>query len=266
MLRLSAMRPTERLESGAQMYGYGAPSLPAGLRVYAFGDVHGRSDLLERLKRELNSIVNNDPSKKAIVVGLGDCIDRGPDSRGVIDLLIEGLVPGVEQVILRGNHEDLLLRFLDQPDSVGGLWFRLGGLDFLRSYGVDIRPYTGARPDIRMARAELARRLPSGHLSFVRSLPIWHVIGDFLFVHAGVRSGIPISHQAIEDLLWIRDGFSDRDEPFEKVVVHGHTPTDAPYLGRHRIGIDTAAYATNRLTCVVLEGSQRQVLTVESTQ
>ncbi|MGH6922619.1 MAG: metallophosphoesterase family protein [Propylenella sp.] len=261
-LRRLAAQPSETPRASEQNSAPHTASAPEGLRIYAFGDVHGRSDLLRLLRGEIDRGIGERAPRKAIVIGLGDYIDRGPDSSGVIDLLLEGFGAGVEHVFLRGNHEDLLLRFLDRPERVGRSWFRLGGLDLVRSYGVDIRPYAGADPDLRAAREELALRLPGRHLAFIQSLPISHILGDYLFVHAGVRIGIPFGKQASEDMLWVRDGFSDRDESFEKIVVHGHTPTEEPFLGRYRINVDTAAYATSRLTCVVLEGTGRQVLQV----
>ena len=236
--------------------------LPEGLRVYAFGDVHGRTDLLRGLRDEIRRHIGYSDPARTVVIGLGDYVDRGPDSRGVIDLLLEAFGADVETVLLRGNHEELLLRFLDQPEAAGPAWLRMGGLHFLQSYDVDIRPYAGASPDLQMARDDLIHHLPSKHLALLQAMPTSRTLGDYLFVHAGVRVGVPSTRQKTEDLLWIRTGFSDRDEPFEKVVVHGHTPSAMPYSGRYRINVDTAAYASGRLTCVILEGSRRQMLQI----
>jgi serine/threonine protein phosphatase 1 len=261
-LKRQAPSSQERFSTSPQGPAPESACVPPGSRVYAFGDVHGRADLLQQLRCEIKRSLDDRAPQKAVVVGLGDYIDRGPDSRGVIELLQEGFDSRIEHVFLRGNHEELFLGFLNEPEASGKLWFRMGGLDCLRSYGVDIGPYTGASPDMSKAREDFVRCLPSGHVAFIQTLPMWSALGDYLFVHAGVRTHLPLSEQATEDLLWIREGFSDRDEPFEKIVVHGHSPTDVPYVGRHRICIDTAAYATNRLTCIVLEGTQREILQV----
>src|SRR4029079_13806583 len=123
-----------------------------------------------------------------------------------------------------------------------------------------IRPFAGARADLLSAREELFRSFPGSHWSLLRSMPTSYVLGDYVFVHAGVRTGVPLAQQKTHDLLWLREGFSDRDDPFEKIVVHGHTSIEAPYFGRYRINIDTGAYATNTLTCLVLEGSKQVLL------
>lgn len=236
-------------------------TLPAGLRIYAFGDVHGRLDLVERLKAAIAADLAAAPVAEALVVGLGDLIDRGPASRGVVDL-VSGPGWPTTLVALRGNHEETLLRFLDDPLRHGAFWLRYGGDATLASYGVDRRLLVGSRPDYRAIRDAFVTTLPPAHLLFLQRLPLTHEAGDYFFVHAGAKHGRPLADQAADDLLWIREGFADRDHVFEKIVVHGHTPVDEPFLGRNRINLDTGAYLTGRLSCLVLEGDARRLITI----
>ena len=149
------------------------------------------------------------------------------------------------------------------PKRCGPTWLANGALETLRSYAVDVRKISRLDDgELQAIRASLARNLPPGHLLLLQRLPLSYVSGDYFFVHAGVRLGVGIEGQVARDLLWIRDGFADGDEPFEKVVVHGHTPVDQPYLGRYRINLDTGAYFTNRLSCLVLEGTSVRLLEV----
>jgi serine/threonine protein phosphatase 1 len=235
---------------------------PDGWRIYAFGDLHGRRDLLERLRSAIAADIDRSTATKNVIVGLGDYIDRGPDSRPVIDILLQGLVPQAEQILLRGNHEDLLLRFLDDPVGVGSSWFQLGGLECLRSYGVDVRPFLRAGFDARAARQEFMRLMPSEHLRLIESMPLRLVAGDYFFVHAGVRPGIPLDQQAARDLLWIRREFIEAQPEWDKVIVHGHFPVAEPFIGARRINLDTGAFVSNRLTCIILESSGRHLLQV----
>jgi serine/threonine protein phosphatase 1 len=199
----------------------------------------------------------------ATLVGLGDYIDRGPDSRRVIERLIENPL-GLTTVCLRGNHEKMLVDFMERPAEKGPVWLRYGAESTLLSYGVDF-PLSVSRltpADYQALRDRLAETMPAAHLEFLRHLPTSATIGDFFFVHAGARPGRPLGDQREEDLLWIREGFADRDEPFEKVIVHGHTPVDQAYLGKHRINLDTGGYASDRLSVLVLEGGERRLLSV----
>jgi serine/threonine protein phosphatase 1 len=231
-----------------------------GVRVYAFGDVHGRADLLRPLFSAIERQVGRSHLARSVVVGLGDYIDRGGESRAVIEALING-VPGCELVPVRGNHEQMLLDFLEDPKRCGPAWLANGALETLRSYAVEVRKISRLEDDeLQAIRASLARNLPPGHLLLLQRLPLSYVSGDYFFAHAGVRPGVGFKDQVARDLLWIRDGFADGDEPFEKVVVHGHMPVDQPYLGRYRINLDTGAYFTNRLSCLVLEGTTVSLL------
>jgi len=228
-----------------------APRVPPETRVYAIGDIHGRVDLL----RDMHQMIHEDAyawqAPRNVVVYVGDYIDRGPHSREVIDLLIEEPLPGFERVHLMGNHEDSLLRFLVDIE-IAPVWLTYGGTATLQSYGV--RPPRGGREDeLRRAQDLLARHLPAAHLRFYRGLGISHVEGDYFFVHAGVRPGVPLPEQTDQDLVWIRDEFLRSEERFEKKVVHGHTPVPRPDFRDNRINLDTGAYATGRLTAAVFE-------------
>jgi serine/threonine protein phosphatase 1 len=231
---------------------------PPGSRIYAIGDMHGRLDLLQRLRTMIVEDTDRHPTKRKVVVYLGDYVDRGPDSRGVIELLATKPLPGFESVFIKGNHEDSLLQFLTDP-GVGVSWLAYGGDAALYSYGV--RP-----PDVRKVDELLAAQqafieaLPPEHLDFLCALKHVHIEGDYAFVHAGFREGVPIKFQTPEDMMWIRNEFLWSEADFGKIVVHGHTIADQPQIRGNRIGIDTGAFATGTLTCLVLEGSERRFL------
>jgi serine/threonine protein phosphatase 1 len=235
------------------------PRVPDGRRVYAVGDVHGRDDLLSRL----HALIAEDAAAAAAVrkslVHLGDYIDRGPSSRQVIERLAAGPPSGFEAVFLKGNHDDFLLRFLD-GGAVPDLWLMNGGLATLASYGIELGLPPVEPADVDDLRRDLTRRLGPGHLDFLRGLRPSHAVGDYLFVHAGVRPGVDLAAQDPVDLMWIRGDFLDWEGPFGRVVVHGHTITPAPVFRPNRIGIDTGAYRTGRLTCLVLEGATQRLL------
>jgi len=227
------------------------PSEPR--RIYAIGDIHGRLDLLERALAAIRGDVQA-RGAAALTVTVGDYIDRGPDSRGVVECLAADPFP-TPYVALKGNHEDMLEAFLADA-AAGPQWFDNGGEATLESYGVRLRGYAAA--EIEAARAAFAAALPPAHLEFLRALKLSHGCGGFFFCHAGVRPGVPLALQDPEDLLWIREPFLLSGADFGAVVVHGHTPAAEPELRRNRIGIDTGAFFSGRLTCVALgEGSPR---------
>jgi serine/threonine protein phosphatase 1 len=232
------------------------PEVPAGTRVYAIGDIHGRLDLLRQLNRQIVDDAAIDPVPRNVVVYLGDFVDRGSESSGVIDCLLDEALPGFETVHLRGNHEDSMLQFLGDI-LIGPAWLSYGGAQTLESYGIT-RPRSDR--DLIRAQGELRQVLPERHRAFLRRLKLTHVEGGYLFVHAGIRPGVPLERQAPQDMLWIRDEFLLSTTDFGKVVVHGHTITDEPDVQPNRIGIDTGAFATNRLTCLVLQGSEMRFL------
>ena len=233
--------------------------IPEGKRVYAVGDIHGRVDLL----LEIHGMIEADADaavRARTVVYLGDYIDRGLHSREVIDLLLDRPIPDVDAVHLRGNHEEMLLRFLDDP-RLAAPWLDYGGAETLLSYGV-----AGAVGSMNTAegvlawRDGLARNIPERHLEFLRGLTDSFEVGDYIFVHAGIRPGIPIGEQNADDLLWIRDEFLSSKVDHGRVVVHGHSIRKEPEIRRNRIGIDTGAFASGVLTCLVLDGDERRFL------
>ena len=231
------------------------PAAAPGSRVYAVGDIHGRSDLLRRLHASMREDAAAAEGARTIAVYLGDYVDRGDDSRGVVELAAAGPGPGFETVHLKGNHDDFLLRFLDDP-GVAGIWFANGGDATLESYGVV--PEAGEAAEDLRDRFRTA--LPESHRAFFASLRLTFECGDYFFVHAGVRPGVPLDGQAEEDLCWIREEFLDSGADFGRIVVHGHTPEAEVCFRDNRIGVDTLAWATGHLSCVVLTGSERRVL------
>lgn len=233
--------------------------LPKNHRLYCIGDIHGRLDLLLEAHQKITFDAADFNGIK-ILVYLGDYIDRGMHSRQVIDCLLENNFPDFEKVFLSGNHEQVLLQFLLSTDaSIAHDWFRFGGLSTLVSYGVKVRGIPALK-DLAGLRAELREKLPAGHLDFFEHLVLNYEIGGYFFVHAGIRPKIKLHLQRAEDMLWIREEFLNSDEFHGKVIVHGHSVTDEPEIRHNRIGIDTGAYASGRLTCAVFEGSSSQFL------
>ena len=225
-------------------------SVPEGTRIYAIGDIHGRLDLLDSVLARIDTDMGEHPASNAIRIFLGDYIDRGPDSKRVLDRLVNYCVTE-PTVCLMGNHEAFLREFLKNPDVLP-IWRRCGGLDTLLSYGLAPKIETDAQDQQELA-SELDRILPSSHREFLSGLKQYFICGDFFFAHAGVRPGICLTKQSEYDLLWIREDFLLSEDHFGKVVVHGHTPVLEPDVRPNRINIDTGAYATGRLTCLVLE-------------
>jgi serine/threonine protein phosphatase 1 len=229
------------------------PSVPTGRRIYAVGDIHGRADLLSKLFMRIDEDLKARPTADAIQVFLGDYIDRGSSSRQVIDLLIERR-RGNAIVLLKGNHEECALRFLNDP-TVLSEWKNIGGLNTVLSYGVTPTRRDDPRSQQQVATA-FGHSMPESHRRFLQGLALSFTCGDFFFAHAGVRPGIPLQEQSQRDLLWIREDFLLHEEHFGKIVVHGHTPARQPEVRPNRINIDTGAYATGQLTCLVLEDDQ----------
>jgi serine/threonine protein phosphatase 1 len=227
------------------------PRLPDGIRVYAIGDVHGRADLLQSLLTVVDVDLDRSAPERAIQVFLGDYIDRGPQSRAVLDLLIRRS-QSHETVCLKGNHEVFLLDVLKDPAKLQ-VWRHYGGLLTLMSYGVTPTMNPTAEEQVKLIEA-LQRALPPEHLAFLKQLPTSFSCGDFFFVHAGVRPGVSLDKQNEQDLLWIRDEFLNSDERFGKYIVHGHTPVSTPDVRPNRINIDTGAYATGNLTLLTIQG------------
>ncbi len=236
-----------------------------GRIVYAVGDVHGRLDLFEALKAAiLADVVTSNSAARPLVVFVGDYVDRGPNSREVIDALIAfSREPSVEVEALRGNHEAAMLGFLLDVEA-GPVWATWGGDATLRSYGV-FAPAPGApEPEWIAAQAQFAAAIPPEHEDFLNGLPLSLMLGGYLFVHAGVRPGVAFDAQEPEDLLMIRSPFLEHGKPLGRIVVHGHTPEDEPFVSPVRIGVDTGAYATGVLTAVRLEADAVSFLQARS--
>jgi serine/threonine protein phosphatase 1 len=226
-------------------------------RVYVIGDIHGRSDLLEQMVIQISRDLEMNPVSSAVTITLGDYIDRGPDSRGVLERLARNPFP-TDFVALKGNHEVLFEAFLGDP-TVAHHWRRLGGLETLHSYGVPIGDLM-MRSGYEQAAAALQAAVPDEHFRFLASLRISIVFDRYFMCHAGVRPGIKLDRQSAEDLLWIRDEFLSSTADFGKIVVHGHTPNQRLEILPNRINIDTGAFVTGRLTCAVLGHSEPRFL------
>jgi serine/threonine protein phosphatase 1 len=226
------------------------PRVPEGVRIYAIGDIHGRADLLERMLDRIDADLASNPVRIGIQVFLGDYIDRGPASREVLDRLV-ARNGSCRSVFLKGNHESYLTGFLTNPPILED-WQRYGGLETLMSYGITPSINANAATQVQLAAA-LDQALPESHRRFIGNLKSSFTCGDYFFVHAGVRPGIPLTKQREEDLLWIRQDFLLYEEDFSKIVVHGHTPVPQPDVRPNRINIDTGAFATGQLTCLILE-------------
>lgn len=236
------------------------PVVPAGTRLYAVGDVHGRVDLLEQIEEAiLDDLAAADRPVQPFLVMLGDYVDRGFESRLVLDRLIERPPPGLARVLLLGNH-DLWLREFLAGAPVGDAWLQFGGDATLASYGVGLDRSLPEPERLAAARAALLERFPPGHRRLLDELEPAFGFGDYFFCHAGVRPGVPLEAQSEADLLWIREPFLSFAGEFGKIVVHGHTVEDRPVVRRNRIGIDTGACWTGRLTCLVLEGDEHRFL------
>jgi len=235
------------------------PVVPDGTVVWAVGDIHGRLDLLQPLVEAMVADLTASTATRKVVVFLGDYIDRGPDSRGVLRLL-SGLsaVQGVEWRFLKGNHEQAMLGFLDDP-SAGPKWCEYGGDNALRSYGLRVPDLAHRTEAWARVAADLRHKLTAGEIEFLENLELSYTVGDYFFSHAGARPGVALDRQSPEDLMWIRQPFLNSQTAFERVVVHGHTPAKAVQADSRRIGIDTKAYDSGVLTALRLEGSKRSL-------
>ena len=234
------------------------PRVPDDRRIYVVGDIHGRIDLLARLHAMILADAETAPDRKRVLIYLGDYVDRGPGSFEVVDALIYQPLAGFEAVHLMGNHEDMMLEFLDGPPAP--LWTANGGIATLASYGVEPPAALFHPADLETFRRRLQEAMPEDHLRFLQNLRFYHIEGDYFFVHAGVRPGVPLDAQEPREMMWIRDRFLISDGDFGKRVVHGHTPSLLPEVYDNRIGIDTGAFYTGRLTCLVLEGAEHRFL------
>ena len=235
------------------------------MQTYAIGDIHGHLDLLRRAHEliEQDRLDNGDPDSP--VVHIGDLVDRGPDSRGVVALLAEGQAERRNWITLKGNHDRMFQRFLENPawhdpglrSELTWLHPHLGGATTLASYGV---ANAGERP-VAEGHAEAVGKVPAAHRLFLAGLPTSFVRGECVFVHAGIRPGVDLRDQTEDDLVWIRKGFLDDPRDFGPLVVHGHTAIDAPTHYGNRLNIDSSAAYGGPLSAVVIEGRNAWLLT-----
>ena len=237
-------------------------SVPADTLLYAIGDIHGRLDLLDEMFRRIADEAGVFDARRRLLVFLGDYVDRGPDSAGVIDRLLFGLPDGYEGVCLKGNHEAIMLDFFNRPDRLK-VWVHNGAGPTFESYGLDVHGFDWHWGDEAGCRDGLLAAMPDAHRAFLKGLSASYAVGDYFFAHAGARPGVPLERQAPHDLIWIRDLFLYSDEDFGKIVVHGHTPVPEPEVRANRIGIDTGAWMTGRLTALRLYRDTRAFLTTE---
>lgn len=233
---------------------------PDGTVVYAIGDVHGRLDLLLQMHGMIAKDLRQRGGGDWRIVHLGDHVDRGPDSKRVLDFLCEAIDADPRNIMLTGNHDVGMLGFLKEPDPTG-LFIRYGGIETALSYGVDLDPTSV--DSLAEGHEALLDALPDRHREFLENLKFSMTLGDFFFCHAGIVPGVPLSEQKPLDLIWIRERFLNYIGPHPKVVVHGHTPVREPEIRANRINLDTGAYFTGRLTALVIDGAEKQILTVE---
>lgn len=232
-----------------------------GALIYAIGDIHGRRDLLDLLLERITQDLIHREKQQCSLVFLGDYIDRGPDSKGVIEtVLCLADLNDFDLVCLKGNHEQIMLNFLNDP-SVGAAWMVHGGRDTLASYGVDAPSQSADEDQWLRARDALEKAVPKRHIAFLSGLATSYTAGSYFFAHAGVRPGVPLEDQEENDLMWIRKDFINFRQDFPKIVVHGHTPIEEASRFSSRIAIDTGAYLTGRLSAVRLENDTIEFLT-----
>lgn len=234
--------------------------LTDGQRIYAVGDIHGRLDLLTAMIARIRADLAARPHPRPLIVFLGDYVDRGPDSRGVIETLL-GLRQGeIPTAFLLGNHDRYVISYLEEPDwydlTYHWLADNLGGAQTLASYGV--AGASAAHP--AATRDPFAAAFPASHRAFLDSAALWLRHGAYVFAHAGIRPGVPLAEQDPEDLVWIREPFLASAEDFGFKVVHGHTIAKAVEHHPNRIAVDTGAFRTGVLSCVVLEDAEVALL------
>lgn len=231
--------------------------IPEGLRIYAIGDVHGRLDLLKQMHGLIDAECVDRETERRVVIHLGDYVDRGPESSGVLEFLCEKTKADADIIALAGNHDRGFLEFLHDGKRESIFPGNGGGATAL-SYGIDA-DFSSDQASQRTSAA-LWQAVPGEHIAFLQKLPVKVEFGDFFFCHAGVRPTVPLEKQSDWDLVWIRYEFLDWPELFEKVIVHGHTPHDAPEILPNRVNVDTAAYMSGVLTALVIEGSEKRFL------
>lgn len=235
-----------------------AARVPDGTRIYAIGDIHGRLDLLDQLLFRIEADERVRGASQTQLIFLGDLVDRGPDSAGVIQRALEIRQSGRPVRFLMGNHEEVFLKALGGSAEALRFFVKIGGRSTILSYGFDEAEYSSLGFDELLP--ELIARVPQAHVDFLRSFEDRIAIGDYLFVHAGIRPHVPVEEQTGGDLRWIRSEFLDYRGDHGAIIVHGHTITEDVEERSNRIGIDTGAFASGRLTALGLEGDKRWYL------
>ncbi len=238
-----------------RLFSRSPPAGPQGHRAYAVGDVHGRLDLLDTLLQSIEADVRARPSRKTSIVFLGDLIDRGPSSAGVVERLRTLRPDFAAPLFLMGNHEEVLLRILEGEASLIPSWLRFGGTETLESYGVDADEITTSTDAEALAKVRGA--IPDAHSAFIASFADTVSFGDYLLVHAGIRPGVELSEQSKADLRWIREPFLEDQSERDFIVVHGHTIRPDVEITANRIGVDTGAFHTGVLTALAIDGKDR---------
>lgn len=231
---------------------------PEGRRIYAIGDIHGRRDLLDELLIRIEADNAARGPAQTQLIFLGDLVDRGPDSKGVIERVMHLKAATPDVKLISGNHEELLIRAWNGDRRSAGLFNRVGGRETMLSYGLDEEVYDHA--DLEELTILISQNVPEEHIEFLKGADDWIAAGDYLFVHAGIRPGEALEEQRTSDLRWIRREFTDYEGDHGLMVIHGHSITEEIDVKSNRIGIDTGAYATNRLTAIGLEGEDRWFL------
>ncbi|HEX8442025.1 MAG TPA: metallophosphoesterase family protein [Allosphingosinicella sp.] len=242
--------------------GSGLPRGKKGCRAYAVGDIHGRLDLLDILLAKIEDDMAAQPAGRTFIIFLGDLIDRGPDSAGVIERLRTYRNPSAELVFLSGNHEEVLLDILSGKLGVLPAWLKFGGAECAQSYGID--PEQLRQTDERRAIELVRNKVPRAHREFLRSFADTFRFGEYLFVHAGIRPGVGLDDQERKDLRWIREPFLGDAKEHGFVVVHGHTIVRDVEERPNRIGIDTGAYQSGILTAIAIEEERRWFMRAEA--
>jgi serine/threonine protein phosphatase 1 len=232
--------------------------VPAGQRIYAIGDVHGRLDLLDPLLESIQADDRRRGPAQSRIIFLGDLIDRGPSSAQVVARSMEVAAGPWNCQFLLGNHEEVFLQALSGDLKALSFFIRIGGRETVLSYGISEAEYRDS--DYPELYALLVERVPASHIQFLQGFEDMIVVGDFAFVHAGVKPGEALADQRTSDLRWIRREFLDHDDGFEKIIVHGHTITEDVEVRSHRIGLDTGAYSSGKLTAMGFEAGDRWVL------
>ena len=240
----------------------GQSATPAAMRIYAIGDIHGYLNLLDSMYQKIKADLNTIGSLQYRIVFLGDYIDRGPDSAGCAQFLIDLLSEDDHVICLKGNHEEKLENFLANPLKLADSFFGYGGTECSVSYGVNMTGFNHTHEETIRVCAELAKNIPAEHKQFYSQLKKSISFGDYLYAHAGVRPGTPLHEQSDHDLMCIRSEFINHKALYDKVIVHGHTPAYPMEILANRINVDTGAYDSGVLSCLVLEGRDYRVIEV----